>query len=203
MISYAFKQRSANFFLSNFVFQIPMQMDGFNFKYYAHKDVKEIQQKMTNAALNWEEFCFRQERHKHHRETKTIPLIFNEENLFKLKYWDNFELFRNEIKEIQLLIEEANNSKGTLHSAIFINLPARSKIYAHTDLGPIFRVSHRIHLPIFTNPDCLFTVDGKTINMKEGDIWEINNDGKKHDVVNNGDSDRIHLLMDWKPVMPL
>jgi len=174
-------------------------MDGFNFKFYGKIDVAGIQKKIADAAFNWDEFSFRQVRHKVHREIKTVPLIFNEGNLLVPKYWDYFELFRNEINEIQLIIEETNHGKGTLHSAVFINLPARSKIYAHTDAGAVFSVCRRIHLPIITNPECLFTVDEETINMKEGEIWEINNDGKKHGVVNNGDTDRIHLLMDWKP----
>jgi hypothetical protein len=34
--------------------------------------------------------------------------------------------------------------------------------------------------------------------MKEGEIWEINNDDKYHSVENRGETDRIHLLIDWK-----
>ena len=30
-----------------------------------------------------------------------------------------------------------------------------------------------------------------------GELWEINNDKKKHSVDNFGDNDRIHLIVDW------
>ena len=35
--------------------------------------------------------------------------------------------------------------------------------------------------------------------MKEGEIWEINNNEKKHSVENDGTEDRIHLLIDFLP----
>jgi hypothetical protein len=34
--------------------------------------------------------------------------------------------------------------------------------------------------------------------MQKGHVWEINNSTKTHSVVNNGDSDRIHLLIDYQ-----
>jgi hypothetical protein len=33
--------------------------------------------------------------------------------------------------------------------------------------------------------------------MKVGEIWEMNNDKLSHSVVNDGDEDRIHLIIDW------
>ena len=37
--------------------------------------------------------------------------------------------------------------------------------------------------------------------MKEGEIWEINNNEKEHSVENNGNEDRIHLLIDFLPIL--
>ena len=34
--------------------------------------------------------------------------------------------------------------------------------------------------------------------MKEGEIWEIDNAYKMHCVNNDGDTDRIHLLIDYQ-----
>jgi hypothetical protein len=34
-------------------------------------------------------------------------------------------------------------------------------------------------------------------NLKLGEIWEINNDKKEHSVDNLGETDRIHLIVDW------
>ena len=33
--------------------------------------------------------------------------------------------------------------------------------------------------------------------MKEGEIWQINNSGKQHSVVNTSKLDRVHLIVDW------
>ena len=35
--------------------------------------------------------------------------------------------------------------------------------------------------------------------MKVGELWEINN-SKYHSVVNDGDTDRIHMIIDFKVV---
>jgi hypothetical protein len=51
-----------------------------------------------------------------------------------------------------------------------------------------------------TNEKCIFEVDNEEINMKMGEIWEIDNFNKEHSVVNNGDMDRIHLIVDWEPI---
>ncbi len=34
--------------------------------------------------------------------------------------------------------------------------------------------------------------------MREGEFWEINN-SLDHSVENQGDADRIHLIVDWMP----
>ena len=54
----------------------------------------------------------------------------------------------------------------------------------------------RCHLAT-TNEECFFTVGDDKRNLKLGEIWEINNDKKTHGVSNNGDEDRIHLIVDW------
>jgi len=44
----------------------------------------------------------------------------------------------------------------------------------------------------------IFTVGGESKNLEEGYIWEIKNTEKIHSVINNGQIDRIHLIIDWK-----
>ena len=43
-----------------------------------------------------------------------------------------------------------------------------------------------------------YTVNGETVNMKEGECWEINNQ-RPHSVLNDSDIDRVHLLVDIFP----
>ena len=46
--------------------------------------------------------------------------------------------------------------------------------------------------------DVYFYVDDGVLNMLEGECWEINN-MKSHEVINNSDEDRIHLMIDIIP----
>ena len=61
-------------------------------------------------------------------------------------------------------------------------------------------MSHRIHVPIKTNKNVLFSVDGEKRELNQGEIIEINN-LKDHFVENNDpNEDRIHLIMDFVTV---
>jgi quercetin dioxygenase-like cupin family protein len=62
-------------------------------------------------------------------------------------------------------------------------------------------MSHnRMHIPIITHPDVTFQVGRDVKHLKPGEIWEINNNKKLHGVNNKSNIDRIHMLIDWKPL---
>ena len=98
--------------------------------------------------------------------------------------------FKDDLDKIALQL------KAHIHTALLIKLPAGRSIQPHVDAAPHFKLYHRIHIPNVTNPKCLFTVGDETIHMKRGEMWEIDNDGKRHGVVNHGSEDRVHLLID-------
>lgn len=175
--------------------------EDFNFKKYGAVDAGSLQQKVIAAAFDWDAFTFRQETYKVHRETRTVPLIYDETNFFHLKVREQYAAFEPEIEAIQKIIEDGMQEKGRVRIAVLIKLDKHATIYPHMDKGPFFKITHRFHIPVFTNPGCLFTVDNETINMKEGEIWEINNDNKIHSVENKGDTDRIHLVIDWSRML--
>jgi quercetin dioxygenase-like cupin family protein len=105
----------------------------------------------------------------------------------------HFKKFEADLFEIQAL----QLPPGEIHTAILIKLPAGASIPTHRDAAPHFKLYRRIHLPIVTNPKCLFTVGNQTIHMKAGELWEIDNDTQLHSVVNGGSEDRVHLLIDY------
>jgi aspartyl/asparaginyl beta-hydroxylase (cupin superfamily) len=76
-------------------------------------------------------------------------------------------------------------------------LKSNSKIDKHIDAGKSLSICHRVHIPIITNKNVLFEIDNEIKNLKEGEMWEINNSEKIHSVVNNSNTDRIHLIVDW------
>ena len=53
----------------------------------------------------------------------------------------------------------------------------------------------RLHIPIQTNSGVEFTSNGKSLLMNEGECWYINA-GLPHSAANNGETDRIHLVID-------
>jgi quercetin dioxygenase-like cupin family protein len=58
--------------------------------------------------------------------------------------------------------------------------------------------ARRIHTAITSNDQVVFTVGGEPRVMNEGELWEINN-ARPHQVVNQGDQSRVHLIIDWVP----
>ncbi len=90
---------------------------------------------------------------------------------------------------------------GQLGSGYFIRanlvrLNPGGEITAHQDKNFSLAHSHRIHIPIVTNEQVLFMVGSETINMREGEIFEINN-RRIHSVRNDGVDGRVHLILDW------
>lgn len=167
----------------------------FNFKLHGNTDVSFIKEKLI--GLDWDAYEFRQKTYSVHSKTKTIPLMWDEQKT-NINYWSNYELFKYDINEIELLLNTTIGT-GVIETAILINLPKNQKIDSHYDTGDYFSKRNRIHIPIITNDECFFKIDGETKTMKEGEVWEINNNEKEHSVENNGNEDRIHLLIDFLP----
>ena len=169
----------------------------YNFKYYGQIDVSNISNLITNTQLNWDEYTYRQTDRYGQSDTKTIPLLWSE-NFVNNTTWKFYEIFQNSLIEIE------NNlisllGDGKIEIALLINLPKNKKILPHIDSGSIhFFKTKRIHIPITTNNNCNFIVGDEMVQMKKGEIWEIDNANKVHSVINNGDTDRIHLLIDYK-----
>jgi len=82
---------------------------------------------------------------------------------------------------------------------MLINLPSRTVIKPHVDnYDPYFDLVKRTHLAVVTDDEVIFTVGGEEKNIKEGEIFEIDNSNKLHSVINNSEEiDRVHLLADW------
>lgn len=59
--------------------------------------------------------------------------------------------------------------------------------------------TRRYHIPLITNEKSLFKNGETTIHMNLGECWEINK-ANMHSVTNNGDEDRVHLIVDMIPV---
>ena len=69
-------------------------------------------------------------------------------------------------------------------------------IHPHRDQNPAAKWPHKIHVPLLTNDDVTFYVDGEAYHFAEGEAVEVNNMGL-HAVENRGATDRIHLIFEY------
>jgi quercetin dioxygenase-like cupin family protein len=169
-----------------------------DFKNYGIIDVSNFKKILAENEFDWDEFDYRQKKFHVHKETKTIPLLFDEAfEIGEKTEQEHYHLFKDEIKRIEALIQDVMEEQGFIFRAILVKLPAGKGIPPHIDKGESLAIPRRIHIPILTNKDCFFTVGEVTKNLKEGYVWEINNNGRRHGVANNGETDRVHLIVDW------
>jgi len=169
----------------------------FNFKTYAFIDISSIKSKaLEYTKENWDNYDYRQKTFDVHKQTKTIPLIWDEKVQGNPKIYNESDKFKKELDIIHTLLTN-KIGPGVIATAMLINLPAKKQIFRHIDSVKFFKAIHRIHIPIVTAPECFFEIDGEIKNIKEGEVVEIDNNNKYHSVQNHSDIDRIHLLVDW------
>ena len=91
---------------------------------------------------------------------------------------------------------------GKYAKSLLAKLPAGKKIFPHYDQGgPLstyMMVIRRFHVVISTNDEVEFRIGNNTKHMNVGECWEINQN-MIHEVWNDGNTDRIHLIIDIFP----
>ena len=77
-----------------------------------------------------------------------------------------------------------------------MRLKAGAEIKPHRDHGLSIEFGEaRLHLPIYTSESVRFYVNKKIIPMHAGELWYFNAD-QIHEVYNDGNEDRINLVID-------
>jgi hypothetical protein len=181
-----------------------------NFVHIGDVDFAALKQRVLQVPEHqWQAEANRQQRYEVHRDTQTIHLVFDPDfrhtHPTRLPLLREFEpLIRPALKMAadhfddspkgQALFDE--HGMGYFVRANLVRLKSGGNITAHTDNNYSLVHSHRVHLPIITNPQVEFTVGSEVINMKEGELWEINN-RRMHSVGNTGPEDRVHLILDY------
>lgn len=172
-------------------------MKDFRYKYIGSFNVESILKNLQNS--DWEEWTYKQDTFEVHSHTKNLSIIKNEEyNETPGSKTKNYILIKKDLENIESLIKNSYGD-GIILSTEIVNLPAGKKVDRHVDEGYSLETNPRIHLVLQTNDNVIFKVDGEDKNMKLGEMWEINNT-KLHSVENNGDIDRIHMIIDYKKI---
>jgi hypothetical protein len=180
------------------------ELEDFNFRFNKSYNVDNIAHAVQKFSSEWLVNTSRQNmvysgRTNPHVHTQTfivqdhslqwdfgteINAIVNDQNIF--------DLVSPIVKDLESICG------GTSGRILLINLESNQEVPEHTDKGDYLSTVKRFHIPIITNDNVYYTVNGETINMKQGECWEINN-LKPHSVLNNSSIDRVHLLIDIFP----
>ena len=163
--------------------------------------------KITDAE--WTADAFRQKTYEVHKQTQTIRLIMDEDGRHRdPTYHPSYGIYKELLEPIETFIRRQfeqtlkakrlrkKHGRGYFIRMILVKLLANGSIPHHVDQGETLSKSHRMHLPIITNEQNLFSVGDTEMHMKAGELWEINN-RREHGVVNSGSEDRIHLIIDY------
>jgi quercetin dioxygenase-like cupin family protein len=181
-----------------------------NFFHIGNLDITELKNLVLSLTEEqWSSFSLRQNRYEVHQHTQTIGLVYDPDfrhshptrlptlQMFEAAIHPALCMAADHFEETdtgQRLIKE--HGLGYFIRASLVRLRAGCSIAEHQDKNFSLAHSHRVHLPIITNDRVRFTVGKETINMREGQLFEINN-RRLHSVHNDGTEDRVHLILDF------
>ena len=173
-----------------------MKFDG-NFKELMTVDIESLVSRVEKMTTEeWLEDTYRQKTFPLIYDTETVILCFNEyhdsapSETTIYPNWNKWEdVIQPVLDQVCPLFENP-----FLNKCAIVKLKAKGEIAAHVD-EPSNYFSHRLHIPLMTNPDCIMTTGDEPKNMKKGVLYKVNNE-RVHSVVNKGNSDRIHLMFD-------
>ena len=143
---------------------------------------------------------YRQDNYKMHQETGSIILKLQNRNEKHPIAVNNAELISKYSILDELYAKAAEIlgfSKYIVPTSLFVKLPAGNKVYKHKDSFEVFKYINRIHVPIITNAECLFTIGEETKSIEKGKATQIDNMAW-HSVENKSSVDRVHLIFDIK-----
>lgn len=76
-----------------------------------------------------------------------------------------------------------------------MGLVAGAEVPEHVDINYYWRTHVRIHIPVITSPEVLFTCGDETVHMAPGECWTFDS-FRLHKVHNGGSAKRVHLVLD-------
>jgi hypothetical protein len=100
------------------------------------------------------------------------------------------------LEECPYFAEVINYFKCDKETVRLMDLPAGRVVNMHTDHCCGYEDGlFRVHIPIVTNEQVCFTLNGHDLTMRPGEAW-YTNVNLPHGVKNEGATNRIHLVID-------
>lgn len=148
----------------------------------------------------WRANQYRQNAYSVHEHTESLVMVFcngwPELTVTRETHWDSLKDLAVPI--MHDVIAEHYPPGGTIIRAMAAKLKSGGIISPHRDTHQSFVHSHRIHIPLTTNPGVRFMINGRPHRLEVGKIYEVNNQ-RNHSVMNNGKEDRITFIFDYLP----
>ncbi|GGK49948.1 MULTISPECIES: aspartyl/asparaginyl beta-hydroxylase domain-containing protein [Flavobacteriaceae] len=121
-----------------------------------------------------------------------------ESNIFALSTPNSIIRETSTLKKCQYFKEVIDSFKCPILTARILRLGVGAKIKPHRDHELGYEDGNfRLHIPIVTNSQVQFILDGSELTMLPGECW-YTNVNYVHSVKNSGESDRVHLVIDGK-----
>jgi len=157
----------------------------------------------------WLDDTERQTKYEVHRQTQTIGLVYDYDfRHTKPTVRQPFKYFESAlIPAVKYVAQHydqtaegsalaTQSGPGYCVRANLVRLNPGGSIDPHQDKNFSLAHSHRIHIPLITNPRVEIVVHNERRYLAEGEVVEINN-RRMHSVSNDSDVARVHLLLDW------
>jgi hypothetical protein len=117
----------------------------------------------------------------------------------RMKWWGDW---RDELRDV---FASLGVDPATVVRCMLARLPPKTHIGIHHDTGRWATLSHRVHVPVLTDPAKVVFRSGpgggrplRRFAFAQDQAFELNNRAK-HQVYNGWDRDRVHLIFDWVP----
>ena len=131
-------------------------------------------------------------------ETASIPIFHSEEcgtNPKSLWTIERRPLFNKYYPLIEPILNQLKTYYDYNYHASFISkVNPYGTIGIHQDFGEFLERCHRIHIPLKTNENVFYYIDGEEYVWMKGKCYEFNN-MLPHGVFNRSNEDRIHLVL--------
>ena len=163
---------------------------------YDENHIKNYLEDVSNSHFLWNDVSER--KNLYAQEQTDITLLYNladKTNSVFDKFYINEKIIEG--TKADILFQKISKLTGrVLGRAMFIKLPAKKSIATHIDSGHHLQNCERIHLPVITDQNVKFIINGVVYPMPAGVVCRINNN-VSHSVENKSDNDRVHLVMDF------
>lgn len=167
-------------------------------------DVTGVNLGLSRHPELWDQFSLRKDCLDPHKAMHDIWVRYNDIQLFKgdLASWNgpHFPIWYpawHLIPELRPIVMGLfQRYSGTHLGGILITkIPAGKRIEAHTDSSWHAKFyTTKLYVVLQGNDRCVNRVLTERVAMKTGEVWYFNNN-VDHDVINDGDTDRITLIV--------